>query len=169
MSERRFTVGDVLKHKQERNTVEALLIPADSSQGATLHRIPKGEGQLDAIRELLGEDVQTVEHIAELRGGDVWGDEEAKLKSYPNPDIPPGVAADLREEYAAEKGIPSRVDGIENERATTMVYGDKEEARQRGEQQMAEYKAAGFFVIDASTGDPREPFIAGNVVLVSRS
>lgn len=91
----------------------------------------------DDLRELV--DGRYIESLGVGRDDAVaYGDEEAKLVNEP----------------------------VENELATRLVYGNKDDARRRGELAQQEYRNAGFEIINHDTGDSREPFIAGNVVVV---
>ena len=58
------------------------------------------------------------------------------------------------------------VEGMpENVLATKLIYGNKEDARIAGAEQIAEFESMGFAIIDATGNDPREPFIAGPIVI----
>lgn len=94
---------------------------------------------LDSLQALVGGFIESLS--IGRPGAMAWGNDEAKL-----------IGLDA------------------NYRATAMVYGeDHDEAVQREAAAKAEWEARGFAVIDAGTGDPREPYIAGPIVVTGVS
>lgn len=53
-----------------------------------------------------------------------------------------------------------------NSVASALIYGEKEAARERGRDALARYAEMGFEIIDGTGDDPREPFIAGDVLVL---
>jgi hypothetical protein len=71
-----------------------------------------------------------------------------------------------RDDATAYGNDEAKLIGMEaNDRATAFIYGDREEAIEREKVARKEWEARGFAVIDASLDDPREPYIAGPVVV----
>lgn len=97
-------------------------------------------------------------------------------------EVQVGGYEDLREcvgGWVESLPIPGRNDAVafgneeakligmeENERATRLLIGDKAAMRRRMEADRAAYEERGVAVVTVGWDDPREPYIAGPVVVV---
>lgn len=149
--------------------MRAVLIPAEGNPREI--ELSVGAEGWREMRELLGGNVEALGLGRD--DATAYGYDEAKLVQrevecrYCN-----GSGHDEDEETQGDPCDECRgrgkvwVEGLpENERATALIYGDKDEARERGKDVTAVAEEFGFFVIDASSGDPREPFIAGPIIV----
>lgn len=134
---------------------QALLL--DPNRDPELIPLPVGYEALR--RAVTGNDTGYIEAIDPGLGPEVtaYGDEEAKLVQVAHKACA-GKGCD-----ECDHGV---VQGLDlNPLASRIVYGDPETAADRRQHSLEAMKAAGVNVIDASTGDPREPYIAGPLLL----
>jgi hypothetical protein len=149
--------------------MRAVLIP-ETAEPVREVELPEAEGaSLAALQELVGGHIEALSGRWPV-GVTAYGNDEAKFVNTPC-DTCGGDGKDY--DAAGERTDPCRdchgsgyVEGMaENVRATALIYGDKAEARKREAEMKAQYEAMGVSVIDATSGDPREPFIAGPIVV----
>lgn len=149
--------------------MRAVLIPAEGDPRDV--ELPDSD-RLDTLRELVG---GPIEGLSVGRDdATAFGNDEAKLLSR---EVPceacdgAGVAepgAGLSDPCPTCEGrCTTSVEGLApNPVASALIYGEQEAARERGEAAMDEYRAMGFEVITSPMhDDPREPYIAGDVVV----
>lgn len=141
--------------------MRAVLIPAEGDPRAF-----DFDGSALPLRHLL--DCRTIEALSVGRDdATAYGDEEAKLVSRTVPCACVADEANRTPGCDDCRGSGTRtVEGLpENSVATALIYGEKQTARERGDAVLDGYRRMGFEVIDATGSDPREPFIAGDVVV----
>jgi hypothetical protein len=152
--------------------MRAILIPAEAPPVMEV-QLPD-DSQYDELVKLVG---GYIEALPVSDGSTAYANEEAKIINRP---VCPACGLTLpalglmvsdvsnvcrqcglipRGDVRWEEGLAS------NPVASDLIYGPEATRKERQEAALAEVRESGVFVVDATTGDPREPYIAGPVVV----
>lgn len=145
--------------------MRAILLPAE--EPAREVELPD-DSQYEKLRELVGGDIEALA-VGGRDDATAYGFEEAKLvnrRACPACGTSLSNANVCRQCGVIPKEDVRWVEGLaENDAATALVYGEKEAARERGRHFKAMAEEHGVAVIDIGQDDPREPYIAGPIVV----